>query len=906
MPRQKKISPADAFHVALRTALQHYNDHKWLGQESILTTPYFLGQQLRTEDTGADAVGRGQALCRLLQDAAADLWPGHLPEKQQELMEAVDKERQEQGHTGPCYAFCLLELQFFRQLFPPRAFPATKKAIPDFLGVSSTRFYVHLDKAITRLGKRLLDRVQSTLRLEQPIPVDTLVGRDHILTALVSELSDGHSVFLSGQGGVGKTSLGAAIGAAWPSDHVLWFTFHPGLNDDFGSVIFAIGHFLNQRLRSSLWLYLIAHEGRIGNIDLALGFLRADLQEWDHTPPLFCFDEVDLLHTSDNEPRRRTHIQVLEFLDSLRGLAPLLFIGQRALLDTDSHYTLSALNVVDTERLLNQANVYLDNHQLHQLHHYTGGNPRLLELYMALHHSGDEAVDVGQLASGSSAQPLFHRLWKRLDNQERQILAGLSVLRSRVSRHAWPDKQRAIDSLIQRRLVKVDLAGGVVLLPFFRQIIYRDLPIERRQHLHHKAGLVRAQYGDYTKAAYHFWQAEDYGAAVDVWYPHQDEEIQHGQSGAAHEIFRHISPGKLTGPHQKQLKLIQNRLFLLAGEAEHILEGMENFTWHLEEEITADAFAQWGYAHAILGNYETAQEKFDDAIEILCRLTGKIADLHFHRGQTFHREADFEAARCEIRLAQIDIHILQGQIESFARNFPLARSKYLEALELAKLARDERREARVHMFLTYVANRQGQIKLAQEHAARAMAYFQKIGDRQSLENVRAELASAYLNVRQFEAVIEPSEKALRFFEQIKHERWITAICNNLAEAYFETGQIDKAKEYVFRVLRMEVPRSLPYAHYTLGLIYEKEEEWEHCEATLQQGIQIAKQIEDKFIEAYLQRLLGNFYIKRGVLEQGQRPLQTALDLFAHMGLDKEVVVTRENLERYYPDHTSQS
>lgn len=409
---------------------------------------------------------------------------------------------------------------------------------------------------------------------------------------------------------------------------------------------------------------------------------------------------------------------------------------------------------------------------------------------------------------------------------------------------------------------------------------------------------MHAQRGQYTEAAYHFWQAEEYEAAVNIWYPHQDEEIERGHSSQAYEIFRHISSEKLKGQTRKQIKIIQNRLYLLMGEAERVLEGMEQFNWHLDEEITAEALIQEGQAQAILGRSEAALTKFDEAIEILTRLAVKIAYTHYQRGQLFLREVDFEAARREVVLAQTDVAFMQGQIEQLSRNFQLARTQYLQALESAHIGRDERRVARIHQFLTQVAARQNQPELAREHGTAAMSYFHKIGDRFNQEVIRVQMAGAYFSAREFDKYIPLAETALPFFEKIKHERWISALCNNLAEAFFETGHVDKAKEYVFRVLRMEVPRSLPYAHYTLALIYEKENQWEHCETAIRQGIEIAKQNEDKFVEAYLQRQLGNFYINRGDLDQGQRPLQTALQLFDHMELDKEAGVTREILERY--------
>jgi tetratricopeptide (TPR) repeat protein len=162
---------------------------------------------------------------------------------------------------------------------------------------------------------------------------------------------------------------------------------------------------------------------------------------------------------------------------------------------------------------------------------------------------------------------------------------------------------------------------------------------------------------------------------------------------------------------------------------------------------------------------------------------------------------------------------------------------------------------------------------------------------------RAELAGTYLNVREFAAVIEPAEQALRFFDQIKHERWITAICNNLAEAYMETGQIDKAKEYALRVLHMELPVAQPNALYTLGHVHERQGNVDHAETSFRQGIQIAQQHENRFLEAYLQRALGNLYLHTERYKEGGVPLEIALQLFTEMGLETEITETKKSIQK---------
>ncbi len=467
--------------------------------------------------------------------------------------------------------------------------------MPGYLNASPTRFFIHLDEAIEELCRRLLDKLNPALRLERPGLSRAPIGRAEIVAAIAADLHAGRSVAVTGQGGVGKTTVGAALIAAWPGE-VFWHTFHPGLNDDLGSLLFGLGHFTRVAGAPTLWAQLLVAEGQDAPIAQSVGMLRMDLEAIAHRQPLLCFDEVDLLQTTGGDPRRKQHAQVLEFLESLRGDVPLLLIGQRVYVDTDAHYSLESLLPERTGELLRRLGLEPDARTLNRVQQFTQGNPRLLELYAALRHSGEAAEDILRLPQDPSAQPLFSRLWRRLGQDERNMLAALSVFRSYAPRDAWTNNETALTGLIDRSLIKTDLAGGIALLPFFRELVFDALNPDLRSRLHHNAAHIRAQRGDYTAAAHHFVQAGEPGSAVEVWFAHQDGEIMAGQAAAADEVFQQIDPRSLEGHRHNELLVIRNRLALLVGEVDRVLEEMEGFTWDADDETTADALGQWAFA----------------------------------------------------------------------------------------------------------------------------------------------------------------------------------------------------------------------------------------------------------------------------------------------------------------------
>lgn len=882
-----------SFTDTVKEALKHVDDPTWLGTHSPLATPYFLGAFIEETSAVQSPAGRGIALQEALIDAADELWPGDLPHSRAALLEEVEAERREQNHSGSRYYYLLLDLRYFRRYFSPRTFPQRVKEIPNYLLVSRTRFYVHLEEAIAALSRILLRRYRPTLRLETPPQNKQLIGRDNLQAAIQEDLNHAASVAISGVGGVGKTSLGAAVSAGWPSPAVFWFTFRPGLNDDLPSLLFSLGHFFNQWTASALWLQLLATEEHNLDIAQALGFLRGDLQNCRPHTPLLCFDEVDLLQTAGKEPRKAAHIQLLEFLESLRGLAPVLFIGQRALLDTDTHYHLPALNRAQMDRLLQLHQVEISVTQAQKLHTYTQGVPRLLELYIALNHLGDAAEDLIILRRAASAEPLFHRLWKRLDEKEKFLLSRLAVFRFEVPRDSWPEYRPVMESLILRNLVKTDLGGGVSLLPMMRELVYDHILAGSRPVIHLEAARLRARYGEATSAAYHFHRAGDDQAAVEFWYAHHETELLRGQAGAARLIFNDISGENLPPRIGKRLRWIQNHLNLLEGDYQQVLAGIENYSWHMDEEITADVFQQVGKAHLILGQNEQALSRNRDSLQVLGRINHKILFNLSRIAQIYLDDRHMDAVRQVSRAATISYYFLQGYIALYISRFQEAESHFHLALEHAEQIGDEKKVGEIHQMLAFVTGRQGKIDQAEIHAEKAIHLFEHLGDRVQAEGMRAELAGMYLNVQQWDRVIAEGEPALAFFENINHMPWISSLCNNLAEACYEVGQTAKAKQYAFRVLQMEIPRSRPYACHTLGLIHQKEGDPIAAETVFLDGIKTAQMNEDPFIEAYLQRNLGRLYLAGRRQVKALPCLETAVALFSRMGLEHEVEATKE-------------
>jgi len=887
MAKKKQLTPAAAFRAVVRAALDHYHEPAWLVDNSPLAEAYFLGDRLAGGQ--ADDEARGQALRALLRDAWARLWPGELPADRAALRAATDEARRREGNSGAAYAFLLLELRFFRAYFPPTLYPIQTTDIPVSLSVSTTRFFVHLDEAIDRLADLVLHLAQPTLRPERPRPPAALVGRAAVLAAARDQLLAGRSVTLTGVAGVGKTALAAALCAGWPTKATFWYTFLPGLSDNLPGLLFALGHFIRQWQPSALWQQLLADQGQVRNPAQLLAILRADLERLQPHQPLLCFDEVDMLRTSDGEVHSANHIQLLTFLEGLSTTTAVLLIGQNGYVDTAAHFALHTLDAEQTAALLRDAGIAPQATTVARVQGVTGGLPRLIELVIALIHSGDNLAELDRLHTRADVRPLFSRLWRRLDAAEQELLTSLAVLRRSVPVDVAA-RALAFESLRHRRIVQV-VSGEVAVLPYFRGLIYEALPPEQREAAHAEAARLRALRGDYTAAAYHYSEAGDGVTAVEVWFPHRQLEIQRGQSGAAQAIFGRLSPARLPAPASKQLRLIQNQLDLLEGNAARVAKSMGQVKWESDDIYAAEAHRQAGEANFMLGRTDSALESYGRALVALGHYADAATDAFSRRGQLYIDLGEMAAARAEALRARVRLLLLEGMLAFNEGHYDRARGEFSAALETTAALETPELTAQANEWLAATAIMLGDVVTAERYATAALEYYQRIGNRVKLEGIRADLAGMYLNVHAYEQVIEPSLRALAYFEAIGHERWVSSIASNLAEAYTELGRLDEAMRYAQRVLQLENQRSRPYALYSLGLIHQRQGRPDYAAVAFEDGLRVAQQNGDLYIEAFLRRNMGRLLRETGRAAEAAAALSAALDLFRRMNLAIEIATT---------------
>lgn len=877
--------------------LNNYDDQQWLGENSPLAAPYFLGAALIDVPDAHSAVGRGRTLQQVISQAADSLWDGPLPASQEELEATVQAARQEQGNSGNRYYFFLLDLRYLRRIFRPRAHPPAdnEQAIRDYLGVGRGPYFNHLKAAREALGEAVITLLQPTFRLERPPQlVEGLVGREALVADCWRELQAAQTVAVTGMGGVGKTALGTAIAQKWRQSPLFWFTFRPMLTDQLSSLLFSLGYFLHQCGASGLWLQLVADNGKIENLHLALEQVRGDLHKLE-PQPLLCIDEVEHLIT----PAERItpdQQQLQAFLESLRGLVPLLLIGQQVHLLADAHHEVSGFTLEQMTKVLAQSGVAYEADEAERLQRYTGGNVRMLWLVVALCQSGRSLIDVlNGLPETAVFQALFTRLWQALSLEEQELLRLVAVFRGPAPEDALPQATTIVASLAARHILQRDGHGAIMLLPILRDLIYDDhqrLSAEEREQAHLMAANIRAERGEYTAAAYHFVRGGEASAAVYVWYPHRQQEIKRGQADPALAIFERLSGRRLSEEAAQALALLRAELYQLRGETEPGLAELKAVNWQMESETAVQAHLLQGAFLNALGYPHLALEKLADGVTTIARMMTQLVRFRQQRSLIHIQQWQMPDAVQEARLARYTAEHLQGLIQEQQGNYDAAYLAYHQALALARSVSDEAGVAQTSRSLANILLRQSRLDEARSCLQVALDYYEVIGDRLSWEKARSTLAGIHFQAKEFEQVITIGEASLPFFERAKIPYYASVTTANLAESYYEIGDLAQAEYYVHKTLSLEETHAYPYALYTLGLVKRAQKRYAEAEKALQQAQMVAADNADSYMEAYAWRLLAEVLAVQNKQESARHIAQQALNQFERLNIQAEIKKTQ--------------
>jgi tetratricopeptide (TPR) repeat protein len=414
---------------------------------------------------------------------------------------------------------------------------------------------------------------------------------------------------------------------------------------------------------------------------------------------------------------------------------------------------------------------------------------------------------------------------------------------------------------------------------------------------HFDAAHIRANRGEFTPAAYHFFRAGEMGQMVQVWFPNRQLEIERGQGSPALLLFEQLSARTLAKEERQALALLRAELYSLVGEAQQGLAAINSVRWPSVSEVTTQARLLHGDFLNALGQPYRAIERYEEGMAVITRLLKQMTHYRYQRSILFAQQREMAAASREADLAQYEAIYLQGIIHEENGRFPEAQHHFTQSLELAQSTNYELGIAQSHRAISKIYARSGKIEETQHHAEKAIHYYRRIGDRLTEEKIRSTLAVAFFQGGKFQQAIAAAEPAVAFFANAQNVHWEAATASTLAEAYYEMGDFAKATQTARRVLSLEEAYTQPYAHFTLGLVAKAQNQLDEAEKQFLASQKMATDNEDHYLVAYAWRGLGETLLAMQKIEVGKTAVSQAIALFEKLGLTQEVKRTHELIEQ---------
>lgn len=871
MPKQRRPAPPsnevtlDMFARQVEQALEHYSASEWLGTHSPLAAPYFLGQALDLNMRRDDAHQRGQALQQVLRQTSESL-----ADELKNLLGTVYFQRNPQlDNTGLALS----------------------------LHMSERTFYRLRTKAIQTLAQALNASLLPPLRSEMPVD-QRMVGRATTLSQALAAIQLGRSFCISGPSGIGKTVLGTAIAREWLASssadsntlprRAFWYTLRRGFNDQINSLVFALGHFLRSLDAGQTWRQLVADRGKV-DLGQIMGILRYDLSRLQSSPPLMCVDEMDALQDEVSE-----HVQILHLLEEMRGLCPLLLIGQRVLMDTDEHVRLGGFPPDEFEVFLEHLQISaLSAEQRQQLLTHTRGTPALIVVFAALLRNGDEVQSALQaLAKTPSLEGLFNRIWRRLNQAERDLLMQLAVFRHPAPQDAWQDQSAIFDRLSQCGLIHAVGQGGLQVLPHLKPLIYESTPTELRQWLHLQAREIRETRAENLAAIYHALEGGQTAWGVWHWFAHRDHEIQQGQGAAALALLRRIAPSELpTEADQTTLRMARAELLELSGRLDEAEQELQAATTRPGSSSRAFVRRLQGAVFEGQGRVEQALEQYREALEILTGLPQPhVVATHIRLSfLQLYRRHDVERARQEALLARAKADAFLGDIETMAGHYPAALDYLLSAKKNTEAqSGDLYTLSRIYSHLGVVYIKLGEFDEALNYIDQAIACDHKRGDEMGPVYDAMNRATAYTLSGRAEQGYAAARQGLAAAEKLRNPYLISGLAACVAEACNELQRLEEAEHYAGYALNQEEEFFRGSTLLVLGRVRLAQGRYAESINFLSEACDNSQKIEDRYTEATIQEWLGVAYHRAGIVSSATSTFEAAQQLYAELGLIKQV------------------
>ena len=239
----------------------------------------------------------------------------------------------------------------------------------------------------------------------------------------------------------------------------------------------------------------------------------------------------------------------------------------------------------------------------------------------------------------------------------------------------------------------------------------------------------------------------------------------------------------------------------------------------------------------------------------------------------------------ETATAAICFRFLGSIFESLGR-YVMAKEKYEEALAFAEKIGDRESEAKCYRDLGGMFRSLGQYIKAKEHSEKALAIAEKVGDRQTEDICHRYLGSIFQSLGEYVKAKKHFEKALAIAEKIGDRRTEAKCYRNLGGMFAFLGEYVKAKEHcekAFAIAEKVGDRQTAICHKYLGNIFGYLGECVKAKEHFEKALAIAEKIGDGKTEATCYAIQGSIFQRVGEYVKAKEHYEKAFAIAEKFG-----------------------
>jgi two-component sensor histidine kinase len=252
------------------------------------------------------------------------------------------------------------------------------------------------------------------------------------------------------------------------------------------------------------------------------------------------------------------------------------------------------------------------------------------------------------------------------------------------------------------------------------------------------------------------------------------------------------------------------------------------------------------------------------------------------------QKLDARAWRPKIEIKLATLYSNAGALDTALLYVEAAAGHYEQLRDLKGLATSYR-------YFLYLYKRQGDYEKAAEYGFRSLETFEKANDRKGMITTYGKLGSLFYSLEKWEDALNYTQRSYEEATKENLPEEISYAAHLLSDIYGETGENDRAMEYISEALaiyqELDDPLHILLALNARGLRLSETGRCREAIADYQKAMQIARDIEALFALNAIYHNMGNCYYALGAYRQ-------ALDF-----LQKSIASTLEQGERWVEDKT---